>query len=51
MCQPSRCSPKRGRHEGKDAGPQRGVDLVGVPHRLEKGRSTSKNVGPKGGGL
>ena len=30
----------------KDVGPQRGVDLEGVPHRLEKGTSTSEDVGP-----
>ena len=34
----------------KDVGLQRGVDLGGgVPHRLEKGTSASKDAGPKGG--
>ena len=28
-----------------DAG-SKGVDLVGVPHRLEKGTSASEDVGP-----
>ena len=39
MCQPSRCSPKgidKRRCASKDAGPQRRVDLEGIPHRLEK---------------
>ena len=29
----------------KDAGAQRGLDLVGVPHRLEKGTSASEDTG------
>ena len=33
MCQQGGCSPK-------------GVDLVVVPHRLEKGTSASKDAGP-----
>ena len=33
----------------KDAGPRRGVDLVRVPHRIEKGTSASEDAGsPKG---
>ena len=30
----------------KDAGPRRGVDLVGVPHRLEKGTNASEDARP-----
>ena len=30
----------------KDAGPQRGVGLGAVPHRLEKGKSTSEDAEP-----
>ena len=30
----------------KNVRPRRGVDLVGVPHRLEKGTSASEDVGP-----
>ena len=33
----------------KDAEPQRGVDLAGVPHRLEKGKCASEDAGPEGG--
>ena len=43
------------RYASKDASPERGVDLVGIPHRLEKGAdkrvgfisgaSAGKNVG------
>ena len=29
----------------KDAGPQRGVDLGAVPHRLEEGKSASRTLG------
>ena len=28
-------------------GPEGEVDLVGIPHRLEKGRSASKDAGPR----
>ena len=36
----------------KDAGPQRGVFLGAVPHRLEEGNSASEDAGPRrGGGL
>ena len=31
----------------KDAGPQRGVDLGAVPHRLEEEKSTSEDAGPR----
>ena len=31
--------------------PSEGVDLVGVPHRLEKGTSASEDAGPRRGGL
>ena len=30
----------------KDIGPQRGVDLVVIPHRLGKETSTRKDAGP-----
>ena len=30
----------------KDTGPRRVVDLVEVPHRLEKGTSDSEDTGP-----
>ena len=30
----------------KDAGSRRGVDLVRVPHRLDKGTSVSEDAGP-----
>ena len=30
-------------------GRKRGVDLVAVPHRLEKGMSASEDAGPEGG--
>ena len=36
------------RCDSKDGGPRRGVDLVGVPHQLDKGISASKDAGPKG---
>ena len=52
MCQPSRCSPKgvdTRRCASKDAGPQRGVDLGAVPHRLEEGKSASEDAGPRRG--
>ena len=52
MCQPSRCTPKGGRHgqcASKDAGPQMGVDLGVVPHRLDEGKSASEDVGPRRG--
>ena len=54
MCQPSRYSPKgvdTRRCASKDAGLQRRVNLVAVPHQLEKGTSVIENAGPKGGGL
>ena len=35
----------------KDAGTRRGVDLVAVPHRLDKGMGVSEDVGPERGGL
>ena len=50
MCQPSRCSPKgvdTRRCASKDAGPQRGVDLGAVPHRLEEGKSASEDARPR----
>ena len=31
----------------KDAGPKGGVDLVVVPHRLEKQTSANKDAGPR----
>ena len=31
----------------KDAGPQRGVDLVAVPHQLEEKKSASEDAGPR----
>ena len=52
MCQPSCCSPKgvdTKRCASKDAGPQRGVDLGAVPHRLEEGKSASEDAGPRRG--
>ena len=52
MCQLSHCSPKgvdMRRCANKDAGPRTGVDLVAVPHRLEKGTSASKDAGPRRG--
>ena len=52
MCQPSRCSPKgvdMRQCASKDAGPQRGVDLGAVPHRLEEGKSASEDTGPRRG--
>ena len=62
MCQPSRSSPKGvdtrrcasvrtlGRWcASKDAGPQRGVDLEAVPHRLEEEKSASEDAGPRRG--
>ena len=43
--------PRRGvdtrRCAGKDDGPQRGVDLGAVPHRLEEGKSVSDDAGPR----
>ena len=33
----------------KDVGPQGGVDLGAVPHRLEEGKSASEDAGPEGG--
>ena len=33
----------------KDAGPQRGVDVVVVPHRLKKGMSASEDIGTQRG--
>ena len=33
----------------KDTGPQRGVDLEAVSHRLEKGTSASEDAGPRRG--
>ena len=33
----------------KDTRPRRGVDLVGVPHRLEKGTSASEDTRPQRG--
>ena len=33
----------------KDAGPQRGVDLGVVPHRLEEGKSANEDAGPRRG--
>ena len=30
----------------KDAGPQRGVNSEGIPHRLEKEASVNEDVGP-----
>ena len=50
MCQPSRCSPKGVDTRwcvSKDAGPQRGVDLVEVPHRIGERNEWA----PKGGGF
>ena len=38
--------PNTGRCASKDVGPRRGVDLVGVPHQLEKGMSVSEDAGP-----
>ena len=42
--------PRRGvdtrRCASKDAGPQRGVDLGAVPHRLEEGKSANQDAGP-----
>ena len=52
MCQPFRCSPKgvdTRRCASKDAGPQRGVDLGAVPHRLEEGKSASEDAEPRRG--
>ena len=49
MCQPSRCSPKgvdTRQCASKDAGPQRRMDLVAIPHRLKKGTSASEDTGP-----
>ena len=48
--------PRRGvgtrRCANKDARPQRGVDLAGFTHRLEKGTSANEDAGPRrGGGL
>ena len=33
----------------KDAGPQRGVDLGAIPHRLEEGKSASEDAEPRRG--
>ena len=52
MCQPSRCFPKGGRHETvckQGRWVLKGVDLVVVPHRLEKGMSVRRTLGPEGG--
>ena len=52
MCQPSRCSPKEvdtRRCTSKDAGPQRGVDLGVVPHRLKEGKSANEDAGLRRG--
>ena len=51
MCQSSRCSPKRGRHEVvlvRMLGPKGRVDLGAVPHQLEEGKSVSRMLGPEG---
>ena len=45
--------PRRGvdmrRCASKNAGPQRGVNLGVVPHRLEEGKSASEDTGPRRG--
>ena len=61
LCASEEVVPRRGvdtrRFASKDVGPRRGVYLVAVPHRLEKGTSASKDAGPRrgvdcdGGGL
>ena len=47
-----RLSPEGGGHEAmcqQGHWASKGVDLVGVPHRLEKGTSASEDVGPQTG--
>ena len=52
MCQPSRCSPKgvdTRQCANKDTGPKKWVDLGAVSHRLEEGKSASKDAEPRRG--
>jgi len=45
-----RLSPKGGGHEAmcqQGCWVPKGVDFMGVPHRLEKGKSVSKDAGPR----
>ena len=49
MYQQEDYSPKGGRHEAvcqQGRWSRRGVDLVGIPHQLEKGTSASEDIGP-----